>query len=274
MVKVASLIQLFQKMHKEHWAYIWGSAKEGCVDCSGAFDYAFKKLHGPNYPHGSNSIARKFIIGKLLPLSEAKPGMAAFKFHPPGEQGYDLPDKFLPGGGSCNGDYNDYYHIGLVDEDPKWVLNAKGEKEGFCRDGLTEKNGWDCVAHLKGVDYGDSAEEKGEKIMQEAIVVLPSGASGTTVNMRKTASTNAQVMVKVPVGSAIQVEDDQGQWCKILYEGRAGWMLSNYIEYDGQGDETDGTETKVTLEQVEMVDRALKEIEKQVDIIGSVFGRG
>lgn len=271
MVQVDSLIRLFQKMYKEHWSYIWGEAREGCVDCSGAFDYAFEKLHGLNYPHGSNSIARKFTVGGLLPVSEAKPGMAAFKAYAPGENGYDLPDKFFPGGSSYNGDMNDYYHIGLVDEDPKWVLNAKGTKYGFCRDAITGKNGWDFVAYLKGVDYNNSAEEKGETVMQEAHVVLPSGASGSTVNLRKTDEKSSTVIAKVPVGSEVQVTMDLGLWCQIVWDGKTGYMMSNYIEYDDQSDETD---TKITPEDHRKIDIALKEIERQIDVIGAIIGRG
>lgn len=270
-VKVQSLINLFQRMYKEHWPYVWGAAEEGCVDCSGAFDYAFRTLKGIDYPHGSNSIARKYIVGKLLPVSQAQPGMAAFKARVPGEQYYDLPDKYLPGGSSYDGDLNDYYHIGLVDDDIRYVLNAKGKDYGFCRDQLTTKNGWDYVAYLKGVDYGNSAEkEKGEIIMQDAIVVLPSGAKGDTVNMRKAASTSSTVIVKVPVGSEVSVEEDQGQWCKIVYEGRTGWMMSNYIEYEGQADET----SRLSYEDVESINNALKEIERQIDVIGGIVGRG
>lgn len=271
MVAVKALIGLFQKMYREHWPYEWGAAREGCVDCSGAFDYAFEKLKGLNYPHGSNSIARKFIVGEILPVSEAKPGMAAFKLHSPGEKGYDLPDKFMPGGASYNGDLNDYYHIGLVDEDTDYVLNAKGKDYGFCRDKMTGKNGWDGVAYLKGVDYGKTADdEKGEIPMQEAKVVLPSGAKGDTVNLRKEASTASPLIVRVPVGSTVQVEEDLGQWCRIVYGLRAGYMLSNYLEYVGQADETDS----LTPEQKEQIDSALKQIELATELIGSIIGRG
>ena len=106
--------------------------------------------------------------------------------------------------------------------------------------------------------------------MQEAKVVLPGGARGDTVNLRESASTSAKIIAKVPVGSTIQVEEDKGQWCKILYNGRPGYMMSNYIEYAGQEDETD----TLTPEQHDMIEQALKEIEKQIDVIGSIIGRG
>lgn len=257
-VPVDKLIEQFQTMYRQHWPYVWGKAEEGCVDCSGAFVYAFRKF-GIYYPHGSNAIARNYTVGGMLPISQAKPGMAAFKVREPGEDGYALPDKYK--GGS---DLNDYYHIGLVDTDTRYVLNAKGEKSGFCRDQLTGKNGWDCVAYLKDVDYQEDME------MAQARVVLPTGATGNTVNMRKTASTGSAIVERVPVGSVVDVISDAGQWCKIDYDGKVGYMMSNYLEYEGQADETE----TLTEDQLDQIRSALTAIENACDLISSIVGRG
>ena len=45
-IQANDLIALFKRMAREHWRYEWGKAKEGAVDCSGAFVYAFKELGG------------------------------------------------------------------------------------------------------------------------------------------------------------------------------------------------------------------------------------
>lgn len=264
-ISVSDLIRVFQTMYDEHWSYVWGKAEKGCVDCSGAFVYAFGK-YGIRYPHGSNAIARNYIVGGMMPISAAKPGMAAFKLKSPGEEGYDLPDKYKSGT-----DKNDYYHIGLIDWDPDYVLNAKGEKSGFCRDRLTAKNGWDCVAYLKDVDY------EGEKEMEIAKVVLPSGATGSTVNMRRTPSRSSDIITKVPVGANVQVLGDSGQWCQITYNDKTGYMMSNYLEYVGQSGESDN----ITAEDRDQIDRALismeqyaKAILEQVETVGTILGRG
>ena len=76
MVKAQDLISTFQKMYLEHWAYKWGAHKEGLVDCAGAFKYAFS-LFGVGFASGSNTIARRYIVGELLPVSQAAPGTAA-----------------------------------------------------------------------------------------------------------------------------------------------------------------------------------------------------
>jgi Uncharacterized protein with a bacterial SH3 domain homologue len=264
-ISAKELIKQFQTMYREHWAYIWGKAEKGCVDCSGAFVYAFRQ-YGISYPHGSNAIARKCIVGDMMPISAAKPGMAAFKLRSPGEDGYDLPEKYRSGT-----DKNDYYHVGLVDEDPEYVLNAKGEKSGFCRDKLTKANGWDCVAYLKDVEY------EGDGKMEMAKVVLPAGASGSTVNMRRTPSRSSDILTKVPVGADVQVLSDSGQWCQITWGEKTGYMMSNYLEYTGQGGESD----TITAGDREQIDRALTAMEQyargiteQIELIGSILGRG
>ena len=261
MILSADLINLFRRMYAEHWEYVWGKAEEGCVDCSGAFTYAGSVL-GANFLHGSNAIARKCIIGQMLPISEARPGMAAFKARVPGEKDYALPDKYTRGA-----DLNDYYHIGLIDTDGKHVLNAKGTSYGFWRDELTRSNGWDCVAYLTDVDYGEAVPVEQVKM---AKVVLPTGASGTSVNMRKDKDRASQVITRVPVGSEVRVINDAGEWCYIGYGDKIGWMMSNYLEYAGQ----DGESGAISEEDREAIEAALKQIEAATETIGSILGRG
>ena len=258
MVPVQELINIFSTMYKEHWDYVAGAAQKGEVDCSGAFTYAFKQFK-INCPHGSNAIARRYIVGGLKPISEAQPGMAAFKVRAPGEKGYNLPEKYRMGGSDYTGDLNDYYHIGLVDDDPRYVLNAKGTNYGFCRDRISD--GWDYVGYLTGVEY-----KKGEEDMEYMKVVLPAGAAGSTVNLRKDSNKNSAILYKVPVGSIVGLFSDSGKWCNVVYDGYDGYMMSNYLEYVGQDD--------VCSDDTKRIEDALKAIQEQVELIGSIIGRG
>ena len=255
MIRADALIRLFQQMHRERWAYVWGKAERGCVDCSGAFVYAFGQLGG-KIAHGSNSIARRYVA-ELLPISAARPGMAAFKCRAwmPDDSGNQWYDK-EPG---------DIYHIGLVDEDPGFVLNAKGAQSGFCRDRLTAKGGWDYVAYLSGVEYNSEVKH------MQAKVVLPQGASGTTVNARASANRSAKLLYRVPVGSTVEVLSDQGEWCQIKWANESeAWMMSNYIEYEGQDGETD----MMSLNNLEEIDGHLTAIEVEIDTIRELLKRG
>ncbi len=94
-----------------------------------------------------------------------------------------------------------------------------------------------------------------------ATVVLPTGASGNTVNMRDKPSRQGGIIAKVPVGSAVEILFDQGQWMQIEYQGKSGYMMSDYLEY-GQGGES-GTE---------MLSVPRGELEKIYDQLGDWLG--
>ena len=107
--------------------------------------------------------------------------------------------------------------------------------------------------------------------MQTATVVLPSGSSGKTVNFRTRPDRDAQLVERVPVGSQVDVLEDQGAWVKIQWAGKTGYMMSNYLEYEGQDGES---MPDLTDDDRIQIDQALKAIETAVDIIGNIVGRG
>lgn len=145
MIKAKQLIELFERMYSEHWSYVLGSAKEGCVDCSGAFVWAYKQF-GEKIYHGSNTIFRKYVG---TAVKTPVPGYAAFKLRNDGNE---------PKGYQADGIGN-MYHIGLVDASGAYVLNAKSSKAGFCRDKV---DSWTCFAPLNAVDYDEDEDEAEE----------------------------------------------------------------------------------------------------------------
>ena len=222
-VTVAQLEAVFKRMWKEDWRYGWGKHEEGAVDCSGAFVYVFG-LYGIKYPNGSNRIARYYTVGGLIPVKGAKivPGMAAFKAKKPGESGYNLPATYQPGGASCNGDLNDYYHIGLVDYDTAYVLNAQGSKNNFERNRIS---GWDYVARLKYVDYGEAVPLQ----TGEAHVI------GGRLNVRSKPSKSASKLAQLPDGQIVTVESTDGSWAKITWKNE-GYVMSEYLSNERKGE--------------------------------------
>ena len=244
LIPVRKLIEYFQQMYREHWKYTWGAAQKGNVDCSGAFCYVWR-LFNKTIAHGSNKIARSYIK-EILPISEAKPGMAALKRRKPGDDYYDLPDKYKPGGAAYNGDLNDYYHVGLVDEDPRYVLNAQSESTGFQRSPISQN--WFGVGYLNDVQYDSNTdtptnpiETGGNNKVGSATVVKPAGAGGTYVHFRKTASAGAPVVDDAPFGATVEVldTDSNSAWYKIKYKGKTGWMMRKFLELDGEDSESD-----------------------------------
>lgn len=222
MIDVDRLLDLFERMEREHWAYEWGAAREGCVDCSGAFVLAYKQL-GATIEHGSNSIAH-LRVGEYVPISEAKPGYAVFKLRVWRES--DSGNHWF------NQQPGDVYHIGLMGRNSK-VLNAQSTKTGFV---ASDAKGWTFAAPLKDVIY----KEGDGKVFGNATVSITSGY----LNIRDGASTRSKVIAKAENASRVNIIREAGGtgWVfGTLESGEAGYMFSKYLVEDapGSGDHTE-----------------------------------
>lgn len=278
MIKAGDLIRSFRRMADEGWGYIpdtsgelWTQEKQDAAtgetvkkygqqwvghrvtDCSGAFVNAYRE-HGQKIYHGSNRIAREYVE-ELLPVSQAQPGMAAFKVRDSTEQ---LKREYLPGGSHYNGDTQDYYHIGLVDEDPRYVINAQSTQKGVVRGRLSD--GWDWVARMKAVEYTDTEED-----MNEIRYVY--AEEGKTVFLRQSASQSANWICRVPIGSQVEVISTINPvWSRVRYNGKTGYMMNRFLVEEMPGEDTgQPAEEKSTIELMraeltrarEAIDRAL-----------------
>lgn len=215
-IKVNDLINQFQIMLDEHWDYEWGAARKGCVDCSGAFVYAYKKLNGPSIAHGSNSIFHKYCgtpISKNEVGNKNIIGNAAFKVR-------KWSTKY-----SSNAWYNqnpgDVYHIGLVDKTGKYVLNAKSTSAGFSLDPISS---WQYFAPLSAVDYSE---------VNETVIEQPYYAIVTTekdpLKMRKEPNTNSAVITKIPKGELVLINQEMNGWAAVEYNGYSGYTSLAYL---------------------------------------------
>lgn len=242
MIPVNSIIADFKKMLADKWGYIpatagilWTQGRQNATenamakkygskwighmvaDCSGAFVYAYRQFNESIY-HGSNRIARIYVE-ELLPPEQAKPGMAAFKFYKPGQNGYNLPAAYRSGAMWYNGDLNDYYHIGLVDEDPRYVLNSATTQNGFIRSKLS--NGWSAVGYLKQVDY-----ETETKPMPDNNLFY---ANADKVNVRSAPNGNASRVVYLNGGDVVTKLSEASGWSYVRFNGKTGYVMSKYL---------------------------------------------
>ena len=237
----SELIKLFQRMLDERWTYELGAAREGCVDCSGAFVWAYKQL-GESIEHGSNSIAH-LRVGEYVSVADAKPGYAVFKLREWRES--DSGNRWYqqqPG---------DCYHIGLMDYDGR-VLNAQSSKTGFV---ASDAKSWAFAAPLKAVSYTDDG--KGDEPVWGNATVKTQKA-GSYVNLREGASTRASVIGKVYDGERVNVLREAGTgWVYGKTQaGAEGYMSADYIVEDApssggesipEGDLDDDTFEMTTL---------------------------
>ena len=253
MIQPEALIDIFQSMFREHWKYEWGAARKGCVDCSGAFVYAYQQF-GLSIAHGSNAIARNYCQ-QTQGTAKAKPGMAAFKVRLPGQTNYALPEKY-----GSSGDRRDFYHIGLVDATGEYVLNAKSASAGFSRDPISK---WACVAELSAVNYGNE-----EGTAMETMIVTC--AEGQRVRLRAVPSASGSVLTKIPNGTTVLAGEESDGWRAVRYGARAGYMMSSFLKPLTGAAETE-TETEDSLVTVRLPRDAWEQLR---DAILDAVGQG
>ena len=221
-IPVNELISCFERMRDEHWDYCLNSAREGCVDCSGAFVWAYKQFN-KTILHGSNSIAR-LSVGDLLPISSARPGMAVVKVKDwtdddDTNQWYDSE----PG---------NVYHIGLVIQNGSEmnIIEAKGERWGVVQSKLDSK--WKFVAYLDDVDYTQKMEEVVMEYKYTGSIHLTSGY----VHLRSQPNITSKSIAKLYHGEPVEIGDSsQPNWYAIKDEaGNEGYVYSKYVMIENE----------------------------------------
>ena len=215
-IKASALLDLFEIMLDEAWEYEYGAAREGEVDCSGAFDYAADQLGRPDVLHSSNRIAR-INCPTMLPISEAKPGYAAFRWRKDFETA-ELEEKYSDGLGN-------FKHMGLVSRDGKHVLHAKGKKYGFVCEELDSS--WQYVAALDFVDYSEKAQQEAE----EAAVLYQAMISTNEDPLRVRAwPKTGEILGCVDKGRIADVLKDTGDGWPFIRAGELeGYVSGQYL---------------------------------------------
>ena len=221
-IPVNELISCFERMRDEHWDYCLNSAREGCVDCSGAFVWAYKQFN-KTILHGSNSIAR-LSVGDLLPISSARPGMAVVKVKDWTDD--DDTNRWY------DSEPGNVYHIGLVIQNGSEmnVIEAKSAKWGVVQSKLDSK--WKFVAYLDDVDYTQKMEEVVMEYKYTGSIHLTSGY----VHLRAQPNVTSKSIAKLYHGEPVEIGDSsQPNWYAIKDEsGNEGYVYSKYVMIENE----------------------------------------
>ena len=62
-------------------------------------------------------------------------------------------------------------------------------------------------------------------------------ADGGKLNLRKTASSGAKVLTRIPNGTALSIIEKGSRWCKVTYKGETGYVMSSFLIF-GAADTT------------------------------------
>ena len=235
MVDVKTFVDNVQKIASERPTYrLGGDGSEGTCDCIGLIIGAIRRAGG-KWPgtHGTNWSARNEMAAlyRQVDAAQLEKGWVVYKAKAPNEAGYALPDRYKSGA-----DLLDYYHVGVVTGiEPLEITHCTS---GGGVDGITTDNRqgkWLYGGPLSLVDYGEEADP-----MEMAIV---RASSGTSVNMRK--EPGGALVVRVPVGSVVNVLERGGEWSKVAWDGYQGHMQTLFLDF-GEADD-DGKSYLVSL---------------------------
>ena len=236
-----------ERVHNYEYTH---DGSDGLCDCIGLIIGAVRLSGGTwRWTHGSNYAARNRIrdLHYISSASQLKLGDIVFKAREPGEAKYRLPNTY-----DDSPDRRDYYHVGVVTSTAPFVVtHCTSVEGGIMRD--TKLGAWHYGGELNLVDYeegGDTVEEN-----YKAKVVA---AQGSTVNMRKSASSKADVVRKIPIGTIVTVIKEYNDgWDYIGIDGTTGYMMKQFLQKvnDDNTDEND----YVTITLRKDVYEALKE---------------
>jgi len=196
-------------------------------DCIGMSKYAFRVCGVKFSSTGTNNSARyqmaRFEL--LTDVAQLVPGAVVFRAKSPGESGYNLPGAYQKGGSKYNGDLTDYTHIGtVVTADPVRIVHMTSPTAKVD----TNINRWSYIGEWlpEYVDYSGVQPDTPADGARLAVVVA---SAGSTVNLRKAASTSSSIVTRVPVGASVYVDGVSGDWAQIKYGAQSGYIMARYL---------------------------------------------
>ena len=245
-VDKSTFLQKVEQIASERPQYKLGhDGTGGLCDCIGLIIGSIRRSGGTwNGTHGSNYAARN-EVEYLLPVnsaSELSVGEVVFKASSPGQSNYNLPSKY-----SSHPDKHDYYHAGVVTSvSPLVITHCTGP--GIVRDKKLGK--WNYRGWLTKVEQ---EEGNGNTMATETRYATVHASQGSTVNMRKTK--NGELLDRVPVGAKVTIQEEAGEWAKIAYGDKVGWMMKKFLLENGNQATMEGS----------AYDKRIEELEKRMD---------
>lgn len=223
MVNVRDFLSRAAEIAAEEPGYQLGhSGDDHLCDCIGLIIGAIRRAGGQWHgTHGSNYAAR-YEVRELARIGRAKdltPGDLVFKAREPGEKGYALPDRYKR-------DQRDYYHVGVVmSAEPLRILHMTTPRPKMDTSlGKWSYYGW---PRLVAKD-----QEKGEMPVGTEVDYQGRVVGDGMLNMRQAPNTKAARIMQLPVGTVVQVNEEDGDWLRVSYGAATGYVMAQYIDKD------------------------------------------
>lgn len=123
-------------------------------------------------------------------------------------------------------------HMGVYLGDGTFI-DSRGTKSGVIgpnKLGSYAWTDWAIPPQLINDSVDGNVEPEVIKVAYQAKVTAQ---SGSTVNMRASTSTSSAVVTKIAIGQIVDVIEVAGDWSKIMWNNKTGYMMSKYLEKVG-----------------------------------------
>lgn len=119
----------------------------------------------------------------------------------------------------------------------EWSRIAYKGKTGYVKtrylDYSIEENTSGAAEDLTQAKQTEESAETQEVPIQMGGTAWISTGKGA-LNMRRKADAKSAVVVKVPDGTRVQVEEAQREWTRLVYQGKTGYVKTEYLRLDSQ----------------------------------------
>ena len=132
-------------------------------------------------------------------------------------------------------------HIGIKTGRGQGAINSSKSRGGVCESKFADEGisgGWNRVGLWTEVDYGAEINRMLEGGKEETVQARVTAPSGATVNMRAAKSKSSTLVDQIKIGTIVTVLDDDGEWSRILANGKSGYMMDQFLapaDSDDQG---------------------------------------
>lgn len=129
------------------------------------------------------------------------------------------------------------------------VADCRSKSQGVVHQDISKYN-WTHFLIPKGI-YSEPIQPREVIVMYNAKVVAE---TGSTVNMRVSASTSSVRRATVPIGAIVEVlEETNSEWSKICYNNTTGYMMKKFLSK-----QEGGSYVKINCESVEQAKQLLE----------------
>ena len=149
-------------------------------------------------------------------------------------------------------------HIGMKTGRGKGAIHSSKSRGGVCEsefhDTTIRNGGWNMIGLWDRLDYGKSINwvldhigigpapadppEEDEKEVEPVQATVWS-ENDLPVNFREKPSKKGTLIEKIPLGETVTVLSRDGDWCRIQWNGKTGYMMTEFLAFEGGQDPAD-----------------------------------